>query len=77
MRYVLSMFLVCALGAPAASALPIGASSVSPSNADMVVAVAKRSSGAKTASNSSKTTRSTKSKKDDGGIHPLVGSGDY
>lgn len=69
MRYILSVILFCAIGAPVASALPtMNASGLSAS--DNVVQVAKKSGGgAKSAK--------AKSKKQDNGIHPLVGSGEY
>lgn len=67
MRYVLAAILVCAVGAPAASALPAGGpKSVSLTLADPIVQVAKRAKVA-----------AAKPKKKDSGIHPLVGSGDY
>jgi len=73
MRYVLAAILVCAIGAPAALALP----SVSPealglSKADPVLQVAKRSSAPKQQAKKSKSSSSASS-----GIHPLVGSGEY
>jgi hypothetical protein len=68
MRYILSAILACALGMPAASALPVfSANSVSLSKAGSIVQVAKRSRQHAT----------RKSRSGSGGIHPLVGSGDY
>lgn len=65
MRYMIAAFLVCALGAPGASALPrIGADAVGLSKADPIVQVAKKRAASR---------RQTR----DSGIHPLVGSGGY
>ena len=68
MRYVLAAIFVCALGMPAASALQtVSPNSVSMSKAGSIVMVAKRSRQHAT----------RKSRSGSGGIHPLVGSGDY
>ncbi len=71
MRYVLAAILVCAIGAPLASALP-AASPVSPvvSKAGPFVQVAKR-----TRAHAARRSRSSGGAA--GGIHPLVGSGEY
>lgn len=69
MRYVLAVILVCAAGMPAASALPNAGPnpvSVSASKADSIAPVAKRSKP-----------RPSRHSRGGGGIHPLVGSGDY
>jgi hypothetical protein len=67
---ILAAIFVCAIGLPAASALPTaGLNVVSASVADPVVHVAKR---ARTSS-PSRRSRAAAS----GGIHPLVGSGGY
>jgi len=66
MRYVLAVMFVCAVGMPAASALPtVSPNSVSVSKADPIVQVKKR--------NRPRAHRRGSSD----GIHPLVGSGDY
>jgi len=67
MRYVLAVIFVCALGMPAASALPsVGSSSVSASKSDAVMQVAKH-----------KRAPAKRQSRDNYGIHPLVGSGGY
>ena len=69
MRHVLAGILILAIGAPTASAAPsVGANPVSVSKADPIVEAAKR--GRPHAQRHGRG-RST------GGIHPLVGSGDY
>jgi hypothetical protein len=66
MRYVLAAIFVCAVGMPAASALPtISLNSLSVLKGNPIVEVAKR--------NRPHSHRHSHS----GGIHPLVGSGDY
>jgi hypothetical protein len=68
MRYIFAVVLVCAIGAPAAYALPtIGSKALEVSKSDPIVQVAKRKA-AKSKSHKSGET---------GGIHPLVGSGEY
>ncbi|SFK05945.1 hypothetical protein [Methylocapsa palsarum] len=70
MRYVLAVIFVCAIGMPAASALPNvnpNSISVSASKADPIVHVAKRT----------RASSSRRSRAGNGGIHPLVGSGGY
>ena len=68
MRYVLAAIFVCIAGMPAASALPtVSPNSVSVWKADPIVQVVKR-----------KRTRTPSHRHGrGGGIHPLVGSGDY
>jgi hypothetical protein len=69
MRYILAAIFVCAIGLPEASALPtVGPKALSLSKADVVEQVAKR--GKASAHRQSRGGGS-------GGIHPLVGSGDY
>jgi hypothetical protein len=72
MRYFLAAILVCAIGAPAAVALPtVNPGALSLSKGDSVVQVAKRSASKPQAK------KSKSSGGGDGGIHPLVGSGGY
>lgn len=74
MRYFLAAILICAIGAPAASALTPAAltpAALSLSKEDSVQKVAKRSSG-KPQAKKSKSGGNAGS-----GIHPLVGSGGY
>jgi hypothetical protein len=68
MRYILAVIFVCAVGMPAASALPtVSPNSLSVLKANPIVHVVKR-----------KRSHSHRHKSSsDGGIHPLVGSGDY
>jgi hypothetical protein len=68
MRYFLATIFVCAFAIPAASALPIfGPSALSWSKANPIAQVAKHNrSNARRHSHGG-----------NGGIHPLVGSGDY
>jgi hypothetical protein len=69
MRYVLAAIFVCAVGMPAASALPtVSPNSLSALKADPVVQVVKR--------NRAPSRRHSRSS-GGGGIHPLVGSGGY
>jgi hypothetical protein len=71
MRIILAAIFVCAIGLPAASALPTaGPDPVSVSKADSIVHVAKRS-------RASSSRRSRGASGGSGGIHPLVGSGGY
>jgi hypothetical protein len=71
MRMVFAALLVCSLGAPMASALPIAATNgVSAPKSAIVVHVTKRTQRARVA-------RQSRSGGGGGGIHPLVGSGDY
>jgi hypothetical protein len=68
MRYVLVALFVCAVGMPAASALPtLSLHSVSAPKADPVVQVVRRI----------RPPPHRHVRRGDGGIHPLVGSGDY
>ena len=70
MRYILAAIFVCAVGMPAASALPtVSPNSLSVSKANPITHVGKR--------NRSHRTHSQHHGRSDGGIHPLVGSGDY
>jgi len=67
MRYVLAAIFVCALGMPAASALPtVSPNSLSVLKANPFVQAAKRNRP-----------RAHSHGGAAGGIHPLVGSGDY
>ncbi|PPD43611.1 MAG: hypothetical protein CTY15_09625 [Methylocystis sp.] len=77
MRYVLAAILVCAIGAPAAYALPTaGANAVSISTAAPIVQTgAKRKAPPPAPAKSSK--KSGGSSNASSGIHPLVGSGEY
>jgi hypothetical protein len=71
MRYLLAAVVVFAIGAPTAQALPsVASKAVSASRAEFISTVAKR---APAKSHSSRRSRSSST----GGIHPLVGSGDY
>ena len=68
MRYILAAIFVCAVGMPAASALPtLSPNSFSVLKATPIAHVVKRKRP--------HTHRHNRS--GDGGIHPLVGSGDY
>jgi hypothetical protein len=78
MRYVPAAIFVCAVGMPAASALPtVSPNSVSVSKADPLVQVVRQ--------NRPHTHRDSRSgdgirhrhSRSGNGIHPLVGSGDY
>ena len=67
MRYVLAAIFVCAVGMPAASALPtVSANSLSVSKANPIVHEVRR-----------KRPHSHRHSRSGDGIHPLVGSGDY
>ena len=74
MRYMLIPVLVCAFGMTAATALPAARPDLAAaSRPDDVLLVAKKSPPPKrTTKQTAKSTRKTL-----GGIHPLVGSGDY
>jgi hypothetical protein len=78
MRYVLAAIFVCAVGMPAASALPtIGPNSVSVSKADPPVqAVRHNRPHSLRHSRSGDGIRHRHNRSGDG-IHPLAGSGDY
>lgn len=66
MRYVIAAILVCAVGAPSASALPrVSADAIVMSKADPFVQVAKHKRAP------------SRRQARDSGIHPLVGSGGY
>jgi hypothetical protein len=70
MRYVLVAIFVCAVGAPAASALP----AVSPDSLSLSKTGAIEQAAAKKARpRAHRQSRGSSA----GGIHPLVGSGDY
>ena len=70
MRYVLTAIFVCAVGMPAASALPtVSPSSLSVLKGNPIVQVVKR--------NRPYSPHSHRHSRSGGGIHPLVGSGDY
>jgi hypothetical protein len=67
MRYVLAVIFICAVGAPAASALPtLGADQLVLLKASPVEQAGKRARP-----------RPKRQSRDQGGIHPLVGSGGY
>jgi hypothetical protein len=67
MRYVLAAIFVCAVGMPAASALPtVSPNSLSVLKANPIVQVVRR-----------KRPHTHRHSRSSGGIHPLVGSGDY
>ena len=73
MRYVLAAILVCAVGMPAASALPtISPNSVSVSKADPRVQEVRRNRP-----HSRNQPHSHRHRRSGDGIRPLVGSGDY
>jgi hypothetical protein len=70
MRYVLAVMLACAVGAPAANAFP----AFSPNS----LSLSKAGSIAQTATKRSHARVSRRGRgRSLGGIHPLVGSGDY
>ncbi len=70
MRYVLVAFFVCAVGMPAASALPtVSPNSLSLSKADPIA----QASSKRARPRAHRQSRGSSA----GGIHPLVGSGDY
>jgi len=73
MRYILAICFVCTIGAPGARAMPwIGSDAAFVRNADAVVKLAKHKRQP-VRQRQSRTSRS----RNLGGIHPLVGSGDY
>jgi hypothetical protein len=75
MRILIAASFVCALCAPPASALPVaksGAASVSQRSAQVLDIKVKAKGGGKSSHVSSKGRKGV-----GGGIHPLVGSGDY
>jgi hypothetical protein len=72
MRVISAALLACALAAPAAFALPFAPSGLSAPSAP-VTQIKEKGKAAK----ASRTTKGKGSKKNLGGIHPLVGSGDY
>lgn len=77
MRYLLAAMLFCAIGAPAASALPSAApGALSLSKTDLFQQVAKRG-GAPKQQQAKKSKESKGSSSASSGIHPLVGSGEY
>ncbi len=70
MRHLLAMLLVCAVGAPAAYALPsAGANALALAKSDPITQVSKRAKGGKSRKGGGGGAAS--------GIHPLVGSGGY
>jgi len=79
MRYILAAIFFCASGTLAASAMPtVRPSSVSVLEVDLLVQVAKRNRPqSHRHGRSIEGTRHRHSRGGDGGIHPLVGSGDY
>ena len=73
MRYVLVAIFVCAVGMPAASALPtVSPNSLSLSKAEPVAQSVKRARP-----HARRQSRGASASAGAGGIHPLVGSGDY
>jgi hypothetical protein len=71
MRYVLAAIFVCAVGMPAASALPtVSPNSLSVSKGNPIVQVVRRN-------RPHSHRHSHRHRRSGGGIHPLVGSGDY
>lgn len=68
MRYLLAVMLSCAVAAPAALALPTAAP-LALSEAAPIVKIAKKSKPP--------VQRHSRGGANSGGIHPLVGSGDY
>jgi hypothetical protein len=73
MRYVLVAIFVCAVGMPAASALPtVSPNSLSLSKAEPVAQPVKRARP-----HARRQSRGASAGAGAGGIHPLVGSGDY
>jgi hypothetical protein len=73
MRYVLAAIFVCAVGMPAASALPtVRPNSLPVLKANPIVQVVKHSRP-----RAHRHSRSGGGGGGGGGIHPLVGSGDY
>lgn len=79
MRYVLAAIFVCAIGTPAAFALPtVGPNSISVSKSDPFVHVVRRNRPhSHHHSRSGNGIRHRLSRSGNDGIHPLVGSGDY
>lgn len=75
MRYVLAAMLICAVGVPAASALPTaGLRPVLTKKADSFIQAAKHD---RQPAKRQPSKRSSRNSGGAGGIHPLVGSGDY
>jgi hypothetical protein len=70
MRYILAAVVVFAVGAPAYALPTVPSKTVSASKAELISPVAKRAP-ARAHSSRRGSSRSA------GGIHPLVGSGDY
>jgi hypothetical protein len=71
MRYVLAAIFVCAVGMPAASALPtVSPNSLSVLKGNPMVQVVRRN-------RPHSHRHSHRHSRSGGGIHPLVGSGDY
>jgi hypothetical protein len=66
MRYVLAAMIVCAIATPAPALPAISPNALSVMKAGSIVQVAKRSRAI-----------SSRHRRNLGGIHPLVGSGDY
>jgi hypothetical protein len=89
MRYVLAAIFLCAVGMPAASALPmVGPNSLSVSKADALVQLvgrhrphpyrhARSGNGIRHRHARSGNGIRHRHARSDDGIHPLVGSGDY
>jgi hypothetical protein len=78
MRYVLAAIFVCAVGMPAASALPtVSLNSVSVSKADPLVQGVRRNRPQSYRHNRSGDGVRHRHSRSGDGIHPLVGSGDY
>jgi hypothetical protein len=68
MRYVLAAILLCAVAAPTASARPAAVSHPASSKSDATQAAKRSKAPAQ---------REGRGGVNSGGIHPLVGSGDY
>ncbi len=78
MRYFLAALFIFAVGAPTSQALPtLGGKSVALSKTDSIDQVAKRGKSQPTRSSRSGTGSGKSSSGSAGGIHPLVGSGEY
>jgi hypothetical protein len=78
MRYVLAAVFICAVGMPAASALPkVSPNTVSVSKADPLVQVVRRNRPHSHGHSRTEDGIRHRHSRSGGGIHPLVGSGDY
>lgn len=70
MRFLIATILICALGAPVVCAMPVAKSGAQPSSP--LVDIKAKVKGGKSSHAASRSRKG-----DAGGIHPLVGSGDY